>query len=84
MEMAEPCQPRFHPRDDPLSLEQTVNFRLEYKRDDWQVVIKTKSKLTADATFFYLSNIYNHCRLPNVDYPTETVQPCFVISRIQN
>ncbi|MCA9947028.1 MAG: CocE/NonD family hydrolase [Anaerolineales bacterium] len=44
-------------RDDaPLSLEQTVTFRLEYKREDWQVVMKTESKLTADATFFYLSN----------------------------
>lgn len=43
--------------EDPLSLEQTVIYRLEYKRDDWQVVMKTESKLTADASFFYLSNM---------------------------
>ncbi len=43
--------------DDPLSLEQTVVYRLEYKREAWQVVMKTESKLTADATFFYLSNV---------------------------
>jgi hypothetical protein len=43
--------------DAPLSLEQTVTHRLEYKRDDWQVIMKTESKLTADATFFYLSNM---------------------------
>jgi hypothetical protein len=43
--------------NDPLSLEQTVTYRLEYKRDDWQVVMKTESKLTADATHFYVSNV---------------------------
>ena len=43
--------------DDPLSLEQTVVYRLEYKRQAWQVVMKTESKLTADASFFYLSNV---------------------------
>jgi hypothetical protein len=42
---------------DPLSLEQTVTHRLEYKRDNWQVIMKTESKLTADVTFFYLSNL---------------------------
>lgn len=43
--------------DEPLSLEQTVNFRLEYKRGDWQVMMKTESKLTADATHFYVTNL---------------------------
>ncbi|MCA9917766.1 MAG: CocE/NonD family hydrolase, partial [Anaerolineales bacterium] len=43
--------------DDPLSLEQTVVFRLEYKREDWQVAMKTESKLTADEHHFYLSNV---------------------------
>jgi hypothetical protein len=42
--------------DDPLSLLQKITFRLEYQRGDWQVIIKTVSKLTADATHFYLSN----------------------------
>jgi hypothetical protein len=43
--------------DDPLSLEQTVVYRLEYRREEWQVTMKTESKLTADATSFYLSNV---------------------------
>ena len=43
--------------DDPLSLEQRVVYRLEYKRDDWQVVMKSDSKLTADATHFYVTNL---------------------------
>ena len=42
--------------DDPLSLTQEVRFRLEYQRGDWQVRMETVSKLTADATHFYLSN----------------------------
>ncbi len=42
--------------DAPLSLEQEVTYRLEYKRDDWQVMLKTESKLTADAAHFWVSN----------------------------
>lgn len=42
--------------DDPLSLAQEVRYRLEYQRGDWQVRMETHSKLTADATHFYVSN----------------------------
>jgi hypothetical protein len=42
--------------DEPLSMEQTVTYRLEYKRGDWQVVMETASKLTADTDHFYISN----------------------------
>jgi hypothetical protein len=41
----------------PLSLEQTVVYHLEYKRKDWQVTMTTDSKLTADATHFYVTNL---------------------------
>jgi hypothetical protein len=42
--------------DNPLSMKQTVAYRLEYKRDDWQTVMETESILTADAEHFYVSN----------------------------
>jgi putative CocE/NonD family hydrolase len=42
--------------DDPLSAVHQVQRTLEYKRDDWQVRLKTDSRLTADATHFYLFN----------------------------
>ncbi len=42
--------------NEPLSMKQTVTYRLEYKREDWQVVMETESELTADATHFYLTN----------------------------
>jgi predicted acyl esterase len=42
--------------DDPLSAVHRVQRALEYKRDDWQVRLKTDSRLTADATHFYLFN----------------------------
>jgi hypothetical protein len=42
--------------DNPLSMKQTVAYRLEYKRDDWQTVMETESVLTADAEHFYISN----------------------------
>jgi hypothetical protein len=37
-------------------MKQTVAYRLEYKRDDWQTVMETESVLTADAEHFYISN----------------------------
>jgi hypothetical protein len=45
--------------DEPLSIKQTVTYRLEYKRQDWQVIMETESTLTADDTHFYLTNILN-------------------------
>ncbi|MFZ0545431.1 MAG: hypothetical protein WAM60_08330, partial [Candidatus Promineifilaceae bacterium] len=42
--------------NDPLSMKQTVTYRLEYKRGEWQVKMETESVLTADASHFYLSN----------------------------
>jgi hypothetical protein len=42
--------------DEPLSMKQTVSYRLEYQRGDWQVVIETESVLTADAIHFHLIN----------------------------
>ncbi len=41
---------------DPLSMEQRVQSRLEYRRADWRVRIETDSYLRADETHFHLSN----------------------------
>lgn len=42
---------------DPLSMEQRVQNRLEYRREGWRVRLETDSKLTADAEYFYINNL---------------------------
>ena len=41
---------------DPLSAQATADESAEMYRDDWRVRIETHSKMTADATDFYLTN----------------------------
>src|SRR5690606_23445252 len=42
--------------DDPLAAPSQVERRLEYRRGEWQICLETRSKLTADATHFYVTN----------------------------
>ena len=42
--------------NDPLSARQEVYHRLAYSRGDWDVWLETESKLTSDATHFYVTN----------------------------
>ncbi len=42
--------------DDPLSARVEINHTEEYQRGDWQVLIRTKSRMFCDKEFFYLEN----------------------------
>ncbi len=42
--------------DAPLSAQQHVRQRLAYRRDDWAFSVETDSKLTSDATHFFVTN----------------------------
>ncbi len=41
---------------DPLSASQVVRHELAFRRDEWDVRIKTESTLTSDAHYFYVTN----------------------------
>jgi hypothetical protein len=42
--------------DEPLSAVQRVQYRLEYKRDEWQVRLETDSTMTAAVAHFHVTN----------------------------
>ena len=41
---------------DPLSLSQHIRSTLEFQRGAWRVRVETDSLMTADASYFHLSN----------------------------
>jgi len=46
---------------DPLSACVEIEHATEFKRGSWQIRIETESKMTADATHFYVSNLLDAC-----------------------
>jgi hypothetical protein len=41
----------------PLSAAVNLHRRIEFKRDDWHIIVQTFSEMTADATHFHISNL---------------------------
>lgn len=44
--------------DDPLAQYQRVQMQVEYQRNDWHIRMATDNTLTADATHFHLSHLF--------------------------